>query len=277
MERTWLALCLAAALATASTPAGAWTFEFEAPTLDLGQFTKSPVFYPWSRSALPTTELFGGEGPRASDVIQGYELNCHLLSALAAIAAYDPDQIRDMIRGPFKDGSYSVRFFALDPATGCPGGDCTWDAIPTHEVWINVMPTFELYRFSLALDSDEDGVDEIWAPLIEKAYVEYIARYWSSRDEYAYGFIALAALGWPATWDHTTGSISALWRVLSSANAGFPVLAGTTDPQISGSWSTTSTPCWEPYSPVTFRMSLSGTPGASWSRRATAATTESSC
>jgi hypothetical protein len=124
---------------------------------------------------LPTEarELFSSAGPQAGDVQQGALGDCYFLSTLTGVAIEHPHVIRDNIKphvdepsGKTIDGLYDVRFYNQSP-TG-----------EAQEQWVTVNSSVlcdsqghELYAG--AQDVDNDGRQEIWAAIYEKAYAEF--------------------------------------------------------------------------------------------------------
>ncbi len=107
----------------------------------------------------PGGKLFIG-GISASDVQQGSLGNCYVPAAAAAIAATNPDLIRDLIRDN-GDGTYTVRFF--DSNSGEPSV---------------IVVDSDVYgrAGSLAYGHSPDQ-NELWFALVEKAYATWKGSY----------------------------------------------------------------------------------------------------
>lgn len=98
--------------------------------------------------------LFAASGPSPYDVEQGQVGSCWLLSAMAAVAAQQPDALRAMI-APLSPGIYRVRFQAA------AGEEA--EVVVTHDVpfaWIGSQPLYARSRHGT------------WVSLLEKAYAQ---------------------------------------------------------------------------------------------------------
>jgi hypothetical protein len=123
-----------------------------------------------------------------SEIKQGALGDCYLLSAMAAIAQANPQYIRDLIKGPNKDGSYDVTLY-IDK------GALWWKK--KSPIVINVQPTFPQDKSGNMLygDStrkDNSGNKQLWPMLIEKAYAKHKGEY--SDIEGGFGDDALSLL-----------------------------------------------------------------------------------
>lgn len=98
-------------------------------------------------------DLFDAGGPVGSDVQQNGVGNCYFVGPLSAIGHHQPEVIRNMI-APLGDGTYVVRFYR--------GGQPRYLRIDA-DLWTTAPM---LTRFARPGNSTN-----IWAPLIEKAYV----------------------------------------------------------------------------------------------------------
>lgn len=180
-------------------------------------------------------ELFSDKGPQATDVAQGEAGNCYFLATLAAVAAKNPDHIRDMIRDN-GDGTYDVRFYYESPP---------YSGVMREE-WITVDD--DLARFSdgsevyaAADDTDGDGKEEIWVAIVEKAFAQFNENHpgllagdnglggMDGVGNGGFGDEAYTVItGQPGNWANTADlSDHELWTLLSSTNDGNVVTAGT--------------------------------------------------
>ena len=98
-------------------------------------------------------ELFSPGGPTGSDVEQGDLGDCYFLGPLSAVAESRPDVIRNMVTA-LGDGTYAVRFYR--------GGRPYYLRVDA-DLWVKSP---QLPRFARVGNGDN-----IWAALIEKAYV----------------------------------------------------------------------------------------------------------
>ena len=105
----------------------------------------------------------GGVSP--NDVDQGQLGDCYYLSALGALAAQQPDVIRNMIRAN-ADGTYTVTFH--DDAGKAVDVRVTSDLPYSKD---GRMP------FAQPGDAATDGQPELWVPILEKAYAQYKGGY----------------------------------------------------------------------------------------------------
>jgi len=112
-----------------------------------------PAGYKRLRDLVPHPVLFKG-GIRAGDIKQGRIGTCFLLGALGAVAANKEDAItKAFVRYDVELGIYGVRF--------CVDGEWTFVVVD------DIMPLDKHGRLLYARSSDPD---ELWAPLLEKAY-----------------------------------------------------------------------------------------------------------
>ncbi len=105
----------------------------------------------------------GGVSP--NDVDQGQLGDCYYLSALGALAAQQPDVIRNMIRAN-ADGTYTVTFHD--------------DSGKPVNVTVNSdLPYTKDGRMPFAQPGDvaADRQPELWVPILEKAYAQYKGGY----------------------------------------------------------------------------------------------------
>jgi hypothetical protein len=161
----------------------------------------------WNWGDPGTWPLFveGAQDPccvHASDVGQGEQGDCFLLSALAAVAEVSPGTIRQAIR-PLGKGTYAVR---LHDETTLQPYDARVDASFPERPWVNRLavdtssPYFHwLPRFLHAMPGDEDV--ETWPMVFEKAYA--------------------APLGYDAAYNGGGNSLLAMQRITGKKGAGW--------------------------------------------------------
>lgn len=104
-----------------------------------------------------------------NDITQGGLGDCYMLSSLATMAQQHPQAIRDMIKGPDKDGNYTVTLY--DKRSFFK----PWDP-PFHPVEVKVSPDIPMKNGHPAFAQFGDqagGQTEIWPSLIEKAYAQH--------------------------------------------------------------------------------------------------------
>jgi len=119
----------------------------------LGSDTPSPIFSDTnSYSYLPFyNPIFSSSGPLLSDINQQQEGDCYLLASLAEVVNCEPSVIESMITSN-GNGVYGVRFYL--------------NSIPTYVTVNNYLPVS-----SNGTLGGNNAVN-IWASLIEKAYVQ---------------------------------------------------------------------------------------------------------
>lgn len=112
--------------------------------------------------------LFTG-GAAAFDVNQGSAATCYLLSALASIAQVDPGYFERMFdsNGATTDGleTWGVRFFDAY-------GNANWVTVNNQLVVKNTHDTNTAYAKVRGVDAQGTPTQELWAPLVEKAYAQ---------------------------------------------------------------------------------------------------------
>jgi Ca2+-binding RTX toxin-like protein len=121
-------------------------------------------------------KLFVG-GPSSSDIDQGDVGDCYFMAGLGAIARKDPQRIRDMFTDN-GDGTYTVRLFH--------------DGQKAYVTVDRFLPAHDDGSFAFANDStlDSDGArkkvsdptNELWLPLVEKAYAQFNESGWLGQD-----------------------------------------------------------------------------------------------
>lgn len=102
-----------------------------------------------------TTPLWSGSGPSYKDINQGQVGDCYFVSALGELALQDPTAIENMIKQN-SNGSYSVEFQV--------NGQADWVTVN------NQLAEYGSGGRSGPVFANGEGT--LWAPLIEKAYVE---------------------------------------------------------------------------------------------------------
>jgi hypothetical protein len=209
----------------------------------------------WQRLSPTQVELFAGDTQLdqlkslIESVRQGDFGSCYFLASLASVAMKDPQQLRDMITYDSASGKYRVSFYAL--AKQSDGSFAL--ATPRSQVQIEVDPALLLKSDNYAkgaqiTDLDHDGVSEVGVNLLEKAFALYLDQMktenggtplFGGLDPSLQGYDALTFGGYPDyalmaitgdTIDYhgIPGSLTdtALWNMLSAANAGSPVVVG---------------------------------------------------
>jgi len=126
------------------------------------------------------------DGPEYDDIVQGSVGDCYYLAALASLAETDPSIIEQMI-APLGDGTYAVRFYN--------GGE---------EIYLRIDADLPVSSSSHLVYAKTGPDDELWVPLLEKAYAYF-----------RYGQNSYASIngGWMSTVYHqVTGQASRfLW------------------------------------------------------------------
>ena len=122
--------------------------------------------FPTSYAAV-TGNLWGSSGPAATDINQGQIGDCYFVSALGELALQNPTAIKNMITQN-ANGSYSVEF-----------------QVNGHADWVTVNN--QLAQYSGGGRSGtvfEHGKGALWAPLVEKAYVELLEQLGAKGSNY---------------------------------------------------------------------------------------------
>ena len=140
------------------------------------------------------TLLWGANGPQYTDVQQGGEGDCWLLSAYAAIAAHSPSLIENMFQylgtWNLSDGAvafYNVTFYS--------------DSGVAHTVVVDTELPTGPYAGGYACDQPVNGV--LWAALLEKGYAEANGHGWVDTEVANSDSYAALNSGYPA-WALTT-------------------------------------------------------------------------
>ena len=202
----------------------------------MGKHTQEDFEY-WKNAQ---DELFAKDGPSKHDIHQAGAGDCYFLAALAAVAAQDPDAIRDMIQDN-EDGTYSVRFFHESPSGS---GDF-------QEVWIEVDKSLARNAdgeeaYAQALDTDGDKREEIWVAIVEKAFAVFNDEYKvftpDGKDDEGFnihGYDDIGKGGWPTLAHEAISGVPFFsqgipnvsnndkWQLLSGANSGAIITAHT--------------------------------------------------
>jgi hypothetical protein len=122
--------------------------------------------------------LFVG-GPAYNDTYQGYLGDCYFLASLGTVAKSSPDAIQNMILDN-GDGTWTVRFYAGTFRDSFLGNS-TWEhgyqgtATADYVTVDRLLPTDSYGRLIFANkgDSYTDASNELWIPLLEKAYAQW--------------------------------------------------------------------------------------------------------
>lgn len=134
------------------------------------------------------------DSPEFSDIEQGALGDCYLLASLASLTQSDPTVIEQMI-APLGDGTYAVRFYR--------GGKAVYLRIDAD------LPVSRGQSLAYAtLGSD----NELWVPLIEKAYAyfRYAANSYGSIEGGWMGTVYQEITNVSAGYHGTSGSSSSL-------------------------------------------------------------------
>jgi hypothetical protein len=147
---------------------------------------------------------------------QGSIGNCPVPAACVALAARDPDAVRDLIRDN-GDGTSTVTFH--------PSGRPPVEIVVDHAVWsVGSKP-----RYGAADLDAASGRLERWFPLVEKAYAAYVGDYEVLGQGTSVGKV-LSELTGRATrevWTNAT-SVDDVWRELKRGDSlRLPMAAGT--------------------------------------------------
>jgi hypothetical protein len=125
--------------------------------------------------------LFGANGPKSSDVAQGWVGDCYFLSSLGEVAQQSPQTIKSMFVNN-GDGTYAVRFYQLDAC------DNTWhpDYVTVNLQLPAVASGQYAGEFAFAgwyqggkADTYNNPSNVLWVGLAEKAYAQLAQEGWS--------------------------------------------------------------------------------------------------
>lgn len=145
---------------------------------------------------------------------QGSIGNCPVPAAAAAVAAVDPDAVRNLIKEN-KDGTYTVTFH---PANKPPV-----EIVVDNQVWgRGGRPTY-------GTGGSSNGVVESWFPLVEKAYAAYVGDYEILGAGTSVGTVLSEMTGraTTATFTNVT-SLDDVWRELQRGAGNALAMAGGT-------------------------------------------------
>lgn len=121
---------------------------------------------------VPNSSLFekGADGSKAhwNDVEQGRIGDCYLMTSMGAIARANPSLLENMIKGPDKDGAYTVTFHDED----WRGRSSPVDIKVSPELLLDTNGT-PLY----AGTPQDGGKAELWPAIVEKAYAQWKGGY----------------------------------------------------------------------------------------------------
>lgn len=166
-----------------------------------------------------TGPLFIDE-PTAADVRQGAIGNCYFPAALAAVAAQQPQAIKDAIKQN-PDGTYTVRFYQNGNKSR------PVDIKVDSDLYVRSFGG-PIYGGSLGGSTSKDKM-ELWFPLIEKAYAQWKGSYDAIGNGGSAGRVMSEVLGRPQGYEWvSSGNADQLYRRIASDIAkGIPVAAGT--------------------------------------------------
>jgi hypothetical protein len=159
-----------------------------------------------------------GRDVHPSDISQGQLGDCYLFAGLGALAASNPDAIKNAISGPDKDGNYTVTFKEK--------GVLPWEG--TKDVKITVTPDMlqkdgqPIYGRTL----EDGGKPELWVAIVEKAYAQYRGGYDKIEGQNAGDFMALLTGRPKESFTPKNTSLADLERRL---DAGEALVVGTYD------------------------------------------------
>ncbi len=166
-----------------------------------------------------TGPLFINE-PTAGDVRQGAIGNCYFPAALAAVAAQNPQAIKDAIKQN-PDGTYTVRFY--ESGNKNRPVDIKLDS----DLYVRSFGG-PIYGGSLGGSVEKDKM-ELWYPLIEKAYAQWKGSYDAIGNGGSAGRVMSEVLGRPQGYEWVSaGNAERLYnRIKTDIARGVPVAAGT--------------------------------------------------
>jgi hypothetical protein len=135
-----------------------------------GPVTSNGITYTISYT-LTAGSLFGANGANYADVKQGVFNDCYFVAALSEIAKASPQAIKNAFIDN-GDGTYTVRFFN----NGVPDYVTVDRYLPTY-VTSSTSPPKLWYAGLTWLASNPNNI--LWAPLLEKAYIQIAASGWT--------------------------------------------------------------------------------------------------
>jgi hypothetical protein len=160
------------------------------------------------------------DGPKPDDVRQGAIGNCYFPAALAAIAAQQPEALRDTITEN-GDGTYTVTFY--ENGNRNRPVEIKVDADLYVRSWGGPV-----YGSSLGGSVDKDKM-ELWFPLIEKAYAQWKGSYDAIGNGGSAGKVMSEVLGRSQgyEWVSPSNANRVYERIKADIARGLPVAAGT--------------------------------------------------
>lgn len=162
------------------------------------------------------------DGPKPDDVRQGAIGDCYFPAAMASLAFWKPEAVRDAIKDN-GDGTYTVRFYDNGGYGSGSPVDIKVDGDLYARAWGGPA-----YGGSLGGSTEPDKM-ELWFPLIEKAYAQWKGSY----EEIGQGGVAGAVMGEVLNKGYDYVSISAANKdrvfdqIKAAASRGQPMAAGT--------------------------------------------------
>lgn len=162
------------------------------------------------------------DGPKADDVRQGAIGDCYFPAAMASLAFWKPEAIRDAIKDN-GDGTYTVRFFDNSGYGGGRPVEVKVDADLYARSWGGPA-----YGSSLGGSTEPEQM-ELWFPLIEKAYAQWKGSYETIGGGGVAGRVMGEVLG--KSYDYLSlnaGNKERIYEQIKAAAAdGRPMAAGT--------------------------------------------------
>lgn len=108
-----------------------------------------------------------------ADMDQGNLGDCYFVSSLAAVAAYEPSILEKIIKEA-SPGNYEVYFYDVANVTD---QGYTFKGCPWKKITIKEDGTLELQDGRPKYSITEEDPDELWFPLVEKAYAKWKGGY----------------------------------------------------------------------------------------------------
>ncbi len=184
----------------------------------------------------PNGELFAAGGPSVNDIQQGQVGDCYFLSTLGAVAAKDPDAIKNMVRDN-GDGTYSVRFYVNDGFGTVPEWVTVDGKLPENSGGGTMAAS--------TLTDPTNGKQITWVAIVEKAYAAFNSKDHiggSGADTYDGTSGGMASNAYQAITGQTAEDVpvwfmsdSQLYDHLSQANSGQTIMASTDASEDAGS------------------------------------------
>lgn len=123
-------------------------------------------------AASGTYKAFTGElinGAAAADVNQGSAGTCYLMASMAVIAQVNPNAISHLFTsngvGTDNQSTWGVRFYDTK-------GQMHWVTVNNQLAVRNTEDTTAVYAKAKGVDTQGNATQEMWAPLLEKAYAQ---------------------------------------------------------------------------------------------------------